>query len=216
MAPDGSSIVWAPKDAQVSVSTDLAKTWKPVTGLGEPAKLPNWAPPAQYPASDRVNPRKYYVYDTANGKAHVSSDGGATFTDSETALPALPEYALSPVSVRAVPGHEGHVWITTGKDLYRSTDSGKTYDAFLPITGAQAVGFGKAPEGKAYPAVFIIAEVNEVQGFFRSDDAGANWIRINDDKHRFATAGLIIGDPKKFGRAYIGTHGRGILYADPQ
>lgn len=216
IAADSSSIVWAPKGAKVSVSLDQGKSWKPAAGLSEPATLPDWAPPSQFPASDRVNANMFYVYDATNGKAHVSTDGGVTFTDSATALPALPEYALTPVSVRAVPGHEGHVWITTGKDLYRSTDGGKTYDAFVPITEAQAVGFGKAPEGKSYPAVFLIAQVNDVQGIFRSDDAGETWIRINDDKHRFATAQLIIGDPKKFGRAYVGTHGRGILYADPQ
>ncbi len=216
MAQDGSSIVWAPKDAKVSVSFDHGKSWKPSAGLAEPTKLPDWAPPSQFPAADRVNPKAFYVYDASNGTAHLSSDGGVTFTNSETALPALPEYALTPVSIKTVPGKEGHVWITTGKDLYRSTDGGKTYDAFVPITNAQAVGFGKAPAGKDYPAVYIIAAVNEVQGIFRSDDGGDNWVRINDDRHRYASAGLITGDPKKFGRVYVGTHGRGILYADPE
>lgn len=216
IAADGSSIVWAPKDAPVSRSVDHGKTWKPVAGLGAPAKLPDWAPPSQFPASDRVNAKKFYLYDATNGSGHISEDGGATFTASETALPAIPEYALTPVSIKAVPGQEGHVWITTGKDLYRSTDGGKTYDAFVPITEAQAVGFGKPADGKDYPAVYVIAAVNEVQGIFRSDDAGENWVRINDDRHRYATAGLITGDPKKYGRVYVGTHGRGILYADPQ
>jgi photosystem II stability/assembly factor-like uncharacterized protein len=216
MSSDGASIVWAPKEGKVHVSSDLGKSWKPVAGLGEPAKLPGWAPPSQFPAADRVNPKKFYVYDAANGKAHLSEDGGKTFKDSETALPALPEYALTPVSIKTAPGLEGHVWVTTGKDLYRSMDGGKTYDAFIPITSAQAIGFGKAPDGKDKPAVFLIAEVNEVQGIFRSDDYGENWIRINDDRHRFSTAGIITGDPKKFGRAYVGTHGRGILYADPK
>src|SRR5690606_34609605 len=54
MAQDGSSIVWAPKEAKVSVSTDQGKTWKPAAGLSEPAKLPDWAPPSQFPAADRV------------------------------------------------------------------------------------------------------------------------------------------------------------------
>lgn len=216
IAADGSSIVWAPKDGAVSLSVDHGKSWKPVSGVSAPAKLPDWAPPSQFPASDRVNAKKFYLYDATNGSAHISEDGGATFTNSETALPAIPEYALTPVSIKAVPGHEGHVWISTGKDLYRSMDGGKTFDAFVPITEAQAVGFGKPAEGKDYPAVYIIAAVNEVQGIFRSDDGGENWVRINDDQHRYATAGFITGDPKKYGRVYVGTHGRGILYADPQ
>ncbi len=215
VAADASSIVWAQKNGKVSVSFDGAKTWEAVAGIDEPTKLPDWSAVGQHPAADRVNPKKFYIYDASVGKAFASEDGGANFTTSSTPLPILPEYALTPLSVQTVPGKEGHVWITTGKDLYRSQDSGKSYDAFLPVSEAQAVGFGKAKDGSDYPAVYIIAKVNDVEGIFRSDDAGANWVRINDDRHMYSTAGLVIGDPKKHGRVYVGTHGRGIIYGDP-
>jgi hypothetical protein len=39
-------------------------------------------------------------------------------------------------------------------------------------------------------------------------------VRIDDDQHRFATAGIIIGDPRVYGRVYIGTNGRGIVQGD--
>jgi hypothetical protein len=55
-----------------------------------------------------------------------------------------------------------------------------------------------------------------VPGIFRSDDQGETWIQMTDEQHQFATAGVVIGDPKRFGRAYVGTHGRGIVYADPK
>lgn len=216
ISADGKSILWIPQNGRAAFSADQGKTWKLSEGVEEPPKLPDWAPVGLRPAADRVNPNKFYIYDASNGKGYISEDGAKSFKPAETALPALPEYALTPASARTVPGKEGHVWITTGKDLYRSTDGGKTYDAFLPITEARAVGFGKAAEGSDYPAVFLIATVNEVPGIFRSDDGGENWIKINDERHQFPSAALVIGDPKKFGRAYVGTHGRGILYADPK
>jgi hypothetical protein len=76
------------------------------------------------------------------------------------------------------------------------------------------VGFGKAATGRTYPAVYLAGKVKGVGGFFRSDDRGATWVRINDDRHQFGFAGVITGDPKRYGRIYVGTGGRGILYGD--
>jgi len=49
------------------------------------------------------------------------------------------------------------------------------------------------------------------------DDAGLSWVRINDDKHQYGNIGeAITGDPRIYGRVYIGTNGRGIIYGDRQ
>jgi xyloglucan-specific exo-beta-1,4-glucanase len=54
-----------------------------------------------------------------------------------------------------------------------------------------------------------------VAGVFRSDNGGTGWVRINDDAHRYGNAGeALAGDPRVYGRVYLGTNGRGILYAD--
>lgn len=50
--------------------------------------------------------------------------------------------------------------------------------------------------------------------FFRSDDAAKSWIRINDD-HQYGLVLHITGDPKKYGRVYVGIHGHGTIYGDP-
>ena len=56
-----------------------------------------------------------------------------------------------------------------------------------------------------------------VTGIFRSTDSGAAWVRINDDRNQFggAPGGVITGDPEVYGRVYLGTNGRGVLYGDP-
>jgi hypothetical protein len=57
--------------------------------------------------------------------------------------------------------------------------------------------------------------VNGITGLFRSDDMGANWVKINDDDHVWGNSHRIIcADPRVFGRLYIGTEGRGILWGD--
>ena len=57
-----------------------------------------------------------------------------------------------------------------------------------------------------------------LDSIFRSIDAGQTWVRINDDQHQRGHAGdtAITGDPRIFGRVYIGTNGRGIIYGDGQ
>jgi photosystem II stability/assembly factor-like uncharacterized protein len=216
IAADGSAIVWVPKEGAPSVSRDRGGSWTHCQGAPELSKIPDWAPVNIRVAADRVNASKFYIYDSLSGRAFASSDGGAQFVQSHSGIPALPEYKLGAGSAQAVPGVEGDVWLTTGKEIFRSTDSGKTFDTVGSVTESAALGFGKAPQGKKFPAVYLIGTVDNVSGFFRSDDAGATWVRINDDKHQFGSAGVIAGDPRVYGRVYIGTGGRGIVYGDPR
>jgi hypothetical protein len=53
-------------------------------------------------------------------------------------------------------------------------------------------------------------------GVYRSDNAGEHWVRINDDQHQYGLMLQIAGDPRVYGRVYLGTHGRGILYGEPR
>jgi photosystem II stability/assembly factor-like uncharacterized protein len=216
VAADGSSFLWAPLEGPVVYSKDQGATWTVAAGLPKAETSPDWAPVPFRPAADRVNPSKFYVLDAKGGQAYFSTDGGAHFTASPNGLPSLADYEFNMASAQAVPGIEGDLWLTTGKELNRSTDSGKTWETVSGITGAYALGFGKAAEGKTYPALYLIGKIGEVAGFFRSDDTGATWKRINDDQHQYGFCGIIIGDPRVYGRAYIGTGGRGILYGEPK
>lgn len=55
-----------------------------------------------------------------------------------------------------------------------------------------------------------------MRGIYGSLDGGARWTRINDTAHQWGLRLRVIsGDPRRFGRVYVGTDGRGIMYGDP-
>jgi xyloglucan-specific exo-beta-1,4-glucanase len=68
--------------------------------------------------------------------------------------------------------------------------------------------------GQSYPAVYLAGSVGGVWGTYRSDDVGATWQRIDDSQHQFGNINCLAGDPRIYGRVYLGTAGRGIVYGD--
>lgn len=195
---DANAVVWSPAGAGVHHSTTRGSSWTASTGIPAGAKV----------ESDRVNPKTFYGY--ASGKFYVSTDGGASFTASSAAMPAQGR-----VNLKAVPGVAGEVWLAGETGLLRSTDSGRTFTAVSTVSAGINVAFGKAAPGSSRPAVFLVGTVDGVDGVFRSDNNGAAWVRINDDAHQYGNAGdALAGDPRVHGRVYLGTNGRGILYAD--
>ena len=201
---NGSRVVWSPAGTGVFYTGNNGKAWTAAAGVPAGARV----------ASDRVNPNKFYAF--ASGSFYVSTNGGTSF--STGAVSGLPE---SSVRFRAVPGREGHIWLAGGTSageygLWRSTDSGLSFTRLANVDEADAVGFGKAAAGQTYMAVYVSAKVDGVRGLYRSDDEGATWVRINDDQHQFAWTGAsVTGDPRVYGRVYVATNGRGILYGQP-
>lgn len=82
---------------------------------------------------------------------------------------------------------------------------------------ADNIGFGKAPDGANYRALYAVAKAGGARGLFRSLDAGATWQRINDNDHQYGNFGeALTGDPRVLGRVYVGTNGRGIIIGEPK
>nr|WP_245946793.1 X2-like carbohydrate binding domain-containing protein [Paenibacillus cellulosilyticus] len=202
VSADGSTLVWSTSDQGVYYSVG-GNSWTAISNLPQGAKV----------TSDRANKNKFYAF--GNGTVYVSTNGGASFTASAaTGLPTTGD-------LKTVFGKEGEVWIAGGSDttvygLWHSSDSGATFTKLSNVQEADVVGFGKAATGQTYPAIYTSAKIDGVRGFFRSDDAGASWVRINDDAHQYGvTNSVITGDPRIYGRVYIGTNGRGVIYGDP-
>jgi hypothetical protein len=57
----------------------------------------------------------------------------------------------------------------------------------------------------------VAGVVEGMNGIWRSDDQGANWVRITDDAHEFAGVNTLAGDPRLYGRVYLGTGCRGVM-----
>jgi photosystem II stability/assembly factor-like uncharacterized protein len=213
---DGSSVVWTFKHDPVMVSRDRGKTWQKVEGLRESADVPDWSASDLQPAADRVDPKRVVIYDALEGVLYFSNDGGATFRKGAQALPAIPNYALMVADIEAVPGRSGHLWISTGKELYRSTDGGNTANPVVSVEESYGVGIGKAAPGAEYPTVFLSGQVDGTKGVFRSTDEGSHWVRVSDDAHQYGIVNVLEGHPRVFGRVYLGPSGRGIVVGEPR
>jgi hypothetical protein len=201
VSADGTTFLWAPQSAMPAYSQDNGTTWTGCAGLVAGVRV----------AADRVNPAKFYASDQ-NG-TNVSNDGGASFVKAPASPSGRP---------RLMFGIEGDVWVPTDSGLFHSQDSAATFTQVggsdsapnQQVNSAGALGFGMAAPGKTYPAVYLAGSVGGVWGTYRSDDAGATWQRIDDPQHQFGLINCLTGDPRRYGRVYLGTGGRGILYGD--
>ena len=213
VSSDGTAWVWTPERSPVFVTTDRGATWIQSKGIPGNTRV----------IADRVNPNKFYAISLFEGKIFISTDAGASFTEQAFDLPGgLPKQSGKRADSRggqdriyATPGKEGDLWIAAFDGLYHSTDTGKTFAKLSGVQEIHAFGFGKAAPNASYDALYLIGVVNGLRGIFRSDDTAQHWVRINDDQHQWGLVLHITGDPKKYGRVYVGTHGRGTFYGDP-
>jgi hypothetical protein len=137
--------------------------------------------------------------------------------------------------IRTVPGREGHLWApldqaqswaTNGKfstnGLAFSEDGGVTWTRFPSVYSAHAVGIGKAADGAAYETLFIWGVAGDSAnplGVYYSIDKGTSWKRMNDDSHQYGGPGngaFVQGDMNVYGRVYMSTVGRGLVYGNIQ
>ncbi|KAL5533885.1 hypothetical protein ACEPAG_345 [Sanghuangporus baumii] len=207
---------------QVAISTDSGATWS-----------------QDYGAADGVNGGK--VAFSADGDTmlwRTSANGiqVSQYTNPFTTVPTLPNDAqiasdkrnnsvfcgasarlsTSPAKVIVNPDVSGDVWVSTDKGLFHSLDFGMSWAQLPNITQAWSISLGAPAKTDGYPALFTIASFGSQAGYFLSDDQGVNWVQINDGSLGFGaySANVISGDPRVYGRVYIGTNGRGIFYGD--
>jgi photosystem II stability/assembly factor-like uncharacterized protein len=218
VSSNGETWVWTPRHNVPYVTTDKGATWTACAG----------APMDTRVIADRVNPTRFYGIALFEGKLFESVDGAAHFTERPLVLSdGLPKRGGNGADNRsdrgddrggqdriyATPGREGDLWLAAFNGLYHSGT--KRFDRMPGVEEIHAFGFGKAAPKTKYASLYLVGTVQGQRGFFRSTDSGATWLRINDDQHQWGLVLHITGDPKKFGRVYVGTHGRGTFYGDP-
>ena len=223
--------VWAPANSVPSYTTDNGATW---TATNLPALAAVGWNRGYRLAADRKNPNKVYAYDSGGawwasaGRFYVSTDGGHSFALSQGSVTAsLAPNGWGVTSMAVNPNVEGDIWLADGNALYRSVDSGASWqklsqfasvqsgNPWPDLQGASIVALGKAKAGAPYPAaVYVVGTVSGVWGVYRSDDGGATWTRFNDDAHQFGGIGVMAADQNLYGRIYVSGTGRGLLYSN--
>lgn len=213
VSANGKTWIWTPQRSAVYITHDKGNTWIKASGIPDNLRV----------VADKINPNKFYALALTEGKLYTSIDAGNTFTEQTlSSTIQLPKERGNRGDNRggqdriyATPGKEGDLWIAAFDGLYHSTDAGKTFLKMDNVDELHAFGFGKGAVKSNYAALYLVGTINGVRGFFRSDDIAKKWVRINDDQHQYGLVLQITGDPKKYGRVYVGTHGRGIFYGDP-
>lgn len=220
VSADGKAWVWTPKGGVPHVSHDRGDSWTAVKGLPAGTRV----------VADRVNAKRFHALALFDDKLYASDDAGLSFSARPLALPDGPVLRTTAGShnrsdrgddrggqdrLYATPGREGELWLAAFHGLYRA-GSGHAFKRLPGVTQIHAFGFGRGAPGAAGPALYLVGTVSGRYGVFRSTDNAASWQRINDDAHQWGLILQVSGDPKLFGRVYVGTHGRGVVYGDPQ
>jgi photosystem II stability/assembly factor-like uncharacterized protein len=212
VSADGKRWVWSPQRSPVFVTHDQGKSWQQSNGITDNSRV----------IADKINPQKFYALSLYEGKLYVSNDGGTNFSTQTLNNIKMPQRTALRGDVRggqdriySTPAKEGDLWLAAFDGLYHSKNGGKSFTAMTDVTEIHAFGFGKPAKGSSYSSLYLVGIIKGVRGIFRSDNAAKSWVRINDDQHQWGLILHIAGDPKRWGRVYVGTHGRGIIYGDP-
>jgi len=202
-------------------STDAGRTWNHL-GLRDGQQISSLT-------IDPHNPDRLFVAvlghpygpNTERG-IYRSSDGGGSFTrvlykDENT---GASEVLLDPANAQTVyatlwaarqaPWEIGNSFNGPGSGLFKSSDGGVTWTQLtggLPTfaQGLGRIGFAIAPSNPRRMYAMVDASP-AYGGVYRSDDAGANWHRVNDEKRiwgRGSDFACVQVDPRDENKIYV-------------
>jgi hypothetical protein len=213
ISADGSLLLWAVRGGPLSMSDDGGATWRALS-------LQPGGRAGFQVLADPTKPRAFWLYNPASGALYtVGSDGAAS---------VVSEAAPRGGKLRIPATAPDVLWIGNSNGLWRSSDRGVEFQKLTSVAAAYAVGFGKSAPHSSTAAIYLagaIAGTPDAEppdasqtrggGIYRSLNDGATWQRIDDPQHRYAWIEQITGDPRIFGRVYLGTNGRGVLWGSP-
>ncbi len=185
--------------------------------------------------ADRVDSSLFYGFGEAS-QCYISTDGGLSFR--QCRMPAdFPkvDFALidcaSKIEVRGENGRQGVFYMAldahglwkfrydagaVGKegkpDGIRAVRLSKDGDIFYRMgLGVLRPGGDYCKENKA---IYAAAVIDGVYGFYRSEDDGKSFVRLNTDRQMYGEINSVEGDSRVYGRFYLATGSRGVLYGE--
>lgn len=234
VSPDCNHIVWSiaegislPKDLVV-YSTDRGKSFKKSTiynRLGRPIEKG-----CMKVFSDRRKDWLMYGFGE-HSDFYISHDGGASFREYP-----LPEYfpkihfgmidCANQTEIRADAGQSGVFYMALGEHglwkmiYHQDLDEIRVCKLSQPEDKVYHLGLGVGRENGNYlqenKALYICGVIQGEYGFFSSLDEGKEWTKLNNHVQMFGDINSIEGDSRCFGRFYIATGSRGVLYGEPK
>lgn len=128
--------------------------------------------------------------------------------------------------VRGECGKQGVFYMALGKyGLWKLHYDMKEDDISVTKLGADGdifyrMGLGIIRPGGDYykenKAIYTAAKIGGVYGFYRSVDDGMTFVRLNEDNQMYGEINSMEGDSRVYGRFYLGTGSRGVLYGMPR
>jgi hypothetical protein len=233
ISADGKRLLWAVTRGAVAMSADAGASWKVLS-----KRESKWLPVQVL--ADARSPEVFWSFDEESGQLwSIAGDGVGHPVNARIAGAARSRS----MRLRIAPETPGTLWLGSDAGLLRSEDGGVTFAPVPGVAAVYAVGFGQPAAGArtagggprdaqamTAPAIYLAgalsgtAEAGELAaskgavkagGIYRSLDDGKHWQRIDDAEHRFAWVEQITGDPRVFGRVFLGTNGRGVLVGEP-
>lgn len=179
--------------------------------------------------SDRCCSNVFYGFGEGS-RLYVSIDFGATFIEIDIPhnLPRL-EMGLvdcaNKTEIRAEAGKMGVFYLALREeglwkleiDAHNKSAKAKKLSKDGDIVYRMGLGKG-SPHGEYMEeskAIYMAAKIQGVYGFYRTIDECKSFSKLNDDRQCFGEINSIEGDSQVYGRFYIGTGTRGLLYGEP-
>lgn len=232
MSPDGQNIVWSVADnihlplELVIASGDGGKTFRRARVFDVLGNAVTYGYLKVF--SDRVDSRLFYGFG-GEGQLYVSRDGGLSYHQKQPDIP-LPRVDFGCIDcadkteIRGVAGEVGTFYIALGRyGLWKYVyDPAADSIACVKLTAEGdscfAMGLGLGKPGGCYigqpKAIYLCGVIGGEYGFYRTLDEGKTYARLNESNQMYGQIISIDGDKRKFGRFYLATGSRGLLYGE--
>ena len=232
ISPDCRTIVWSVADqirlpvSRLLVSSDQGKTFRIAAVYDRNGQRKTEGSVKVF--ADRSDSTLFYAFGE-HSDFYISKDGGVTYR--EYLLPdEFPKVdfglidCANKTEVRGDCGRYGVFYLAVGdgglwKLIYnKKRDCADMVRLTAPGNPVYRVGLGIGAGETSFQGMktlFVSAAIDGAYGFYRSDDEGSNWVRINTENQMFGEINSISGDSREYGVFYLATGSCGLIYGKP-